>query len=227
MKYVAICFTDKKYEKTRKRYANELKSKNIFHQVIEYSPEDFDAGFTSMHDAFIQNNSKGYGYYIWKPYLILKTLISMSDGDVLVYGDAGDDIPGTAGECLQLFSKVLTIKGGIRIIATKQGWNIRWIKADLYRAMGWKTFLYAFKPMAEAARIIFEKNDTTLQFVQEWLHYVTVDYHDIDDSRSRLPNLPFFVAHRYDQSVFSILFHKYRGTLMDFGETWRAKRLRF
>lgn len=227
VKYIAICFTDKKFERTRERYANELKSKNIFDEVIEYKPEDFEEDFMLKHKDFMNNSAKGYGYYIWKPYVILKTLLSMENDDILVYGDAGNDIPGTREDCLNIFNKVFSITNGVKVIACKQGWNIRWIKFDLYRTMGWKTMYYAFKPMAEAARIVFQKNDKTMEFVNEWLQCCTTDYHNIDDSASKIPNLPFFLEHRYDQSVFSILFQKYKGTMIDFGEIWRAKRIRF
>jgi len=227
MKYVAICFTDEKYTKTKERYTTELKSKNIFDEVIPYGPTDIDPDFYNTHKSFIANNPKGYGYYIWKPYFILKTLLTLSNGDVLVYGDSGNDMPGTRDECLGIFNKVIDVNKGIKIIACKQGWNIRWIKSDLYWKMGWKTFLFAFRFMPEAARIVFKKNDETIAFVKEWLYYATEDYHNIDDSPSRFPNLPFFLAHRYDQSIFSILFHRYKGTRVEFGDIWRAKRLRF
>ena len=227
MKYVAICFTDKKYERTRKRYEEQLLSKNIFDQVIAYKPEDIDEEFIQHHKIFIDNNPKGYGYYIWKPYIILKTLMLMDDGDILVYGDAGNDMPGSREDCLKLFNQVSAPSNGANIIAAKQGWNIRWIKADLYKTMGLKTFLYALKPMSEAARIVFQKNETTMRFVSEWVGYATSGYHNIDNTASRIPNLPFFIEHRWDQSIFSILFQKYNCTLVNFGETWRAARLRF
>jgi len=227
VKYIAICFADEKFEKTRKRYADELRSKNIFEQVIEYTTEDFDEDFLSRHKTFMENNTKGYGYYIWKPYFILKALAEINDGDVLIYGDAGNDMPGSKEECLLMFNKILTVTKGIKIIASKQGWTIRWIKSDLYLKMGWKSFLYAFKPMAEAGRLVIQKNDETKKFIAEWLDYATGDYHFLDNSPSKLPNLPFFIEHRNDQSIFSILFHKYKGTLVNFGEVWRAKRIRY
>lgn len=227
MNYVAICFTDEKYFKTRERYKAELISKNIFNEVIAYGPEDIDAEFFNSHKSFISSNPKGFGYYIWKPYFVLQTLKTMQDGDVLVYGDAGNDIPGLREECLAIFDKVNQIKEGVKVLAAKQGYNIRWTKSDLYFKMGWTSLIYVPRYMAEAARIVFKKDDLTVKFVEEWLHYATSDYHNIDDSPSRLPDFPFFMAHRNDQSIFSILFHRYKGTRVEFGNVWRAQRLRF
>jgi len=226
MKYHAITFADEKFKKTRERYAAELESKNIFEKVIQYSPLDFDSNFLVKHQKFIQDNPKGYGFFIWKPYFILKALEGLEDGDILVYGDAGNEIKGSKEECLDLFNKVNLPSKQIPIIATKVGWNIRWIKSDLYFRMGFRIF-YPFKIMVEANRILFKKNLATINFVKEWLHYCTIDYRNIDESKSRIPQLPFFVQHRYDQSVFSILFHKYKGRELDFGKIWTASRLRF
>ena len=226
MKYYAITFTDEKFQKTRERYTSELKSKNIFEEVIQYSPNDFDEKFLNNHQKFIRENPKGYGFFIWKPYFILKALNTLNEGDVLVYGDAGNEIKGSREDCLSLFNLVQLPTKGISIIATKVGWNIRWIKSDLYIRMGFKIF-YPFKIMVEANRIVIMKNEATLNFVREWLHYCTVDYRNIDESKSSLPQLPFFVQHRYDQSVFSILFHKYKGREEDFGKVWTASRLKF
>ena len=226
MKYYAITFTDEKFRKTRERYAAELESKNIFEQVIQYSPLDFDPEFLARHEKFIHDNPKGYGFFIWKPYFILKMLKGIEEGDILVYGDGGNEIKGSKEECLNLFNKVNLRSKRIPLIATKVGWNIRWTKSDLYVRMGFKIF-YPFKIMVEANRIIIKKNETTVNFVKEWLHYCTVDYRNIDESKSRIPQLPFFVQHRYDQSVFSILFHKYKGREEDFGKIWTASRLRF
>ena len=226
MKYYAITFTDDKFKKTRERYAAELESKNIFEKVIQYSPVDFDDDFVARHQKFIEDNPKGYGFFIWKPYFILKALDNLQDGDILVYGDAGNEMKGNREACLELFNKVNNPSDRIPLIATRVGWNIRWIKSDLFFRMGFKIF-YPFKIMVEANRIIIKKNKVTVAFVKEWLHYCTVDYRNIDESKSRIPQLPFFVQHRYDQSVFSILFHKYRGREVDFGQTWTASRLRF
>lgn len=225
MEYTAICFSDEKYEKTRKRYALELQSKEIFKEVIQFSPGDFDDSFIKSHGEFIKQNSKGYGYFIWKPYFINKVLEQLKDGDILVYGDAGNEIKGDRKECLQIFNKVNNPRF-TPILAARVGWNIRWTKTDLFLRMGFK-FHYALKQMVEANRIVIKKSPQTIKFVKEWSHYCTKDYRNIDESESILPKLPFFIQHRYDQSVFSILFNKYHCQIVDFGNTWTASRLRY
>lgn len=226
MNYYAITFADDKMAKTRERYANELASKEIFQEVIQYSPADFDLEFLAKHAQWISENPKGYGFFIWKPYFILKALSKMDKDDILVYGDAGNELLGTKEECISLFNQVNEPSHKLPLLAMKVGWNIRWIKSDLYFRMGFNLFL-PFKIMVEANRIVIRKNSETMKFVEEWLHFCTIDYRNIDESKSRIPQLPFFVQHRYDQSVFSILFHKYNGRVVNFGNIWKASRLRY
>ena len=45
--------------------------------------------FWTLHGSFIHNNPRGYGHWIWKPYLIYKTMREqLNEGDFLIYCDA-------------------------------------------------------------------------------------------------------------------------------------------
>jgi hypothetical protein len=227
MKYVAVTFTDEKFSKTKERYVEELKSKNIFSKIYAFGNKDIYDEFLQYHQEFINNNPRGFGYFIWKPYVILKVLQTLDDGDILVYGDAGNTIPGSSRECLEKFDIVKTIKHGTKVLACKEGWNIRWIKTDLYFKVAWYAILYAFKFMPAANRIVIQKNNETISFVKKWMDLCTINYKNIDNSPSRLPNLPFFIEHRHDQGIFAILFHYYNCKRVDFGKVWLASRLKF
>lgn len=227
MKYVAVTFTDEKYIKTRQRYVEELKSKNIFSEIYSLGPEDIYEEFLRYHEGLINSNPKMYGYFIWKPFVIYKILKDMNEGDILVYGDAGNTTPGSSEECLKKFDIVKSVKNGTKIIACREGWNIRWIKTDLYFRVKWYAILYAFKFMPAANRIVIQKDARTMAFVSEWLEICTKDYRNIDYSPSRLPNMPFFIEHRCDQSVLALLFHKYSCKRVDFGNVWLASRLKY
>lgn len=227
MKYVAVTYTNDKYIKTRERSVEEWKSKNIFSEIYSLGEEDIYEEFLQYHQELIDSNPKLYGYFIWKPYVIYKILKDLDDGDILIYGDAGNTMPGTSEQCLQKINLVKDIKKGTKILACKEGWNIRWIKTDLYFRIKWYGILYAFKFMPAANRIIIQKDAQTLQFVKDWLEICKKDYRNIDYSPSILPNLPFFYQHRCDQSVFAILFHLYHCKRVNFGNVWIASRLRF
>ena len=160
MKYVGLTFSDEKYIKTRERYVAEMESKDIFSQIFSYGPQDLDAQFVKDHGEFIRNNPRGYGYWIWKPYIILKVLNQLDNGDILVYGDAGCEMKGTREECLQIFDIVKKIDGA-KIIATHATRNYLYTKTDLFFKVRWFAIIYAHRLMAAAGRLVIEKNAKT------------------------------------------------------------------
>lgn len=56
--------------------------------MIEYGPEDIEESFKEAN-ANILEYKRGNGLWIWKPYLIKKTLDSMTEGVILFYCDSG------------------------------------------------------------------------------------------------------------------------------------------
>ena len=50
-----------------------------FDKVIEYSPEDLDEEFRRKNEQILKHK-RGGGYWLWKPYIIKKTLAEMGGG---------------------------------------------------------------------------------------------------------------------------------------------------
>jgi hypothetical protein len=92
--FITFAAGDQKYLDAANRLISQAKSANIFDQTILYTAEDLqsDAEFWSKHGHFIENNPRGYGYWLWKPYLIKKTMSKFKYGDVLLYLDCGCEI---------------------------------------------------------------------------------------------------------------------------------------
>lgn len=227
MKYFGLTFSDEKYIKTRQRYVAEMEATDVFTQTFSYGPEDLDDDFLETHAEFIRNNPRGYGYWIWKPYIILKALNQIHDGDILVYGDVGNEMKGTHDQCLQKFNLVNEIKHETKILAGRTHRIFPYSKMDLYFKIRWYGIFYAFCKMIESGRIVIQKNHSTVNFVKQWSFYCENDYRNIDDSPSILPNFPGFVEHRHDQSIFSLLFNFYKCKIVEFGDVWPASRLKF
>src|SRR5689334_23544900 len=76
------------------RVVAQARNSGFFDSCVSTSEEDLerDRDFQARHGAFVRDNPKGYGQYIWKPYLIGKTLDRLPEGDVLIYCDAGCEI---------------------------------------------------------------------------------------------------------------------------------------
>jgi len=74
--------------KSSQKLAEREAYKNGAHKVINYGPEDLESNFVKKNIKIL-SNSKGGGLWLWKPYLILKTLESINEDDKLIYCDSG------------------------------------------------------------------------------------------------------------------------------------------
>jgi hypothetical protein len=76
------------------RICQEAKNFDLFDEIYGYTENDLksDYNFWINHGDFIERNRRGYGYWIWKPYLIKKKLNELNNGDFLIYADCGCEI---------------------------------------------------------------------------------------------------------------------------------------
>lgn len=56
------------------RLANQVKELKLFDEIIVYTGNNLkeDTEFWNKHSEFILNNRRGFGYWLWKPYIIKK-----------------------------------------------------------------------------------------------------------------------------------------------------------
>jgi hypothetical protein len=74
--------------KNSQKFAENKAYENGADKVISYGPENLENDFVKKNIKIL-SNSKGGGLWLWKPYLILKTLQSINEGDKLIYCDSG------------------------------------------------------------------------------------------------------------------------------------------
>jgi hypothetical protein len=222
MRIVSLSFADDAFKRSKERYRAELEGTGVFDEIIFLQPEDLGYDFYKRHTPFIERVKRAHGHWIWKPYIICAQLEKMQDGDILVYGDAGNSITGTPEEFHTLVHSVVETPG---IIADQHNRLGAHCKKDVIRRMGVNVDEYRYRPVAEANRIIIQNSLTMRTAMIDW-YEACCDYRNIDDSESEEPNFPEFLFHRHDQSVFSVVFNKYDGELVDFRGIWACTRIR-
>jgi hypothetical protein len=189
------------------RLVRQAKETNVFDKALLFTDIDLrkDSLFWNKHGAFVKSNPKGYGYWIWKPYLILKMLEKMYEGDVLIYADSGCEIHIQNKSLLEDVirkTKIDSIVGST--IATERNWT----KKDLLLHMNMMTIGPMFSPQHQGTALAFLKNEKTMSLVKEW-YEIASQYHLLDDSPGVNKNFHFFMQHRHDQSIFSLLTKKH------------------
>ena len=76
------------FESFRAANTSSAYSKGKVDKVIEYTIKDIDDDYIKEHQT-IFDYKRGAGLWIWKPYLIYKTLLLMPENDWLIYADSG------------------------------------------------------------------------------------------------------------------------------------------
>ena len=188
------------------RLIKQATNLNVFDSIIGYTDKDLmnDTEFWYQHSNFILNNSRGFGYWLWKSYIIKKTMEKFNNDDILLYLDCGCELD------IRKKNKIIKIFEHVKkeyIIGTKTSIEKHWNKMDLQVKLDMIDNKYLNTPMHQAGALLFKICDKTRDLVNKW-YELSSDYHNIDDTPSIRKNLDCFIEHRHDQSLFSLLTKK-------------------
>ena len=191
---------------------NKYSALNVgkFDEAKIYSFNDIDENFKIKNEYFFgSKNIRGAGYWIWKPYIILKKLLEIEEGDILCYNDSKyiwlKDI--------RVFANDILSDKNIGTYYNKPNYNVQpaekyYSKIDSYILMNVpmkKINQIKESPQVWAGFILLKKNFETIRFISEWLTYVQ-DYRISSDIKSIFSReMPEFKENRHDQTTLSIL----------------------
>ena len=210
----AINYADANFEKARKFNTKTAYSKGKADKVIEYSPSDLDEEFVKKNK--ILSNKRGAGLWLWKPYVILKTLKQINEGDYLFYCDAGAIYVNKIQyliDCMEKYQQSVMVFE-LPLLSRQ------FTKKETFYLIGFDDYE---QNQILGGYILLKKNNFSEFFVSEWLRYC-------EDERIISPEyfcpeikeFDDFVAHREDQSILSILVRKHNLSVFrdpsDFGD---------
>lgn len=174
-------------------------------KAIAYSPEDIDESFYQQNKDIL-SLKRGNGYWLWKPYLILKTLNQIEDGDYLMYADAGSVYVNpvqTLIDCMEQNGQNILC---FSINSIEKDWS----KRDAFVILDCDKPEYAETPQRLATFILCKNCEETRAFISQWLGFCTDRRIITDDSNTAgLPNYDGFQDNRHDQTCWSLLTKKH------------------
>ncbi len=226
MTVVLTNLSNRLYGNSRQRL-NRSAEKFGIRDIRSYDFEDLRPTDFFRDNRTILDQPTGMGYWLWKPYIILEALNSVDDGDIVIYADSGLEIIAPLDPLLDL------CRNGNPILLFGNGdfSNAAWTKRDCFVYMDCDGPYFWNAPQCDAAFCLFQRSETTLRFVTEWLNYCR-DPRIITDtpSSSGRTDLPDFMEHRRDQSVLSLLAARHRLSLFrmptQFGNHYKLPELR-
>lgn len=173
-------------------------------EAIGYGPDDIDEDYKRKNIRFFERK-RGNGYWLWKPYLIDRCLEKMTEGDWLIYVDAGLFYLNNLRE----FVNDLERKNLELVVAPTIYKEFKYTKRDIFVKTQTDVPAITQSLQRQSGAIFIRKNEKNVAFVKEWLRYIQMDSLVTDDENVYgLPNYDGFVENRHDQSLLSVISKK-------------------
>jgi hypothetical protein len=190
-----------------KRIRRQAASSRRFGKVFAFSEKDLGFIYKDISQDFFSINQRGYGLWIWKPYIILNVLKAHPDCEVLLYLDAGCEINSNSISLKILDEYIDIAKSGNGLGFELPFLERNWTSKYVIEYMSAQKFSYS-KQLAGG--IFFLKNNLeSHNFLNDWINNMLLENNTLLlGNKSRVEENPDFMEHRFDQSIFSILWKK-------------------
>jgi hypothetical protein len=200
-----VNYASKKFQASQRKNRATGLAIGGFDQVASFSPQDMDSAFRARHRDVL-SVPRGNGYWLWKPYFILRTLRDLADGDFLFYCDSGAHFVSSIDPLVEV-----SRRDGQDLVSFALPFVERaWTKRDAFVLLGCDQPEFTDTRQQLASFMLWRKSRRSLEIVEEWLA-AAEDPRLISDlpNTCGLPNYPEFNDHRHDQSLFSLITKRY------------------
>lgn len=183
----------------------------FFNNIFAFDETGFEDWYREKYADRLVLGSRGYGYWMWKSYLIRRIMDHLDEDDYLVYADGGCTINKSGRTRFEEYLQLVDDSES-GVLGFQQGWrSAEWTKGDVFEYFGvGDNPEFLNHGQVAGGVVVLRKCWKSQQLVNEW-YYVCHNHYDlITDDPSLTPNDPNFKENRHDQSVFSILALKYQ-----------------
>lgn len=199
---ILINYADSNFSKQQQLNSKTGLKKGSFDKVIEFSPSNIGEEFKKKHDVFLKNNPRGAGYWLWKPYIILKALEEAEDGDYIFYCDAGAIFVNS----IEYLIEAMENEQQSVFLTQNPLLEKQWTKVECFQELGCVGKEYSETGQAVGGYILVKKDAAAINFINDY-YELCCKYYLLDDSKTD-QQIDEFIDHRHDQSLLSLLAKK-------------------
>jgi len=213
-------FGDNRLKRSLMRFQAQAQSIGIFDQVSINSEDDLPLWYRQEHAERLIRGSRGFGYWCWKPYIVLQTLENMPDLDMLFWSDVGFHVRVSGRD--RMGDYIDALKGSSHDVLAFQGsidgayfdhdgrrlcdvTEAHWTKGDLFHAFRVDEH-HAHAQSAQFGSGLFglKNNSSVKDMLRTWVRKTKEKPFLFNDAKSIKPNFSGFRENRHDQSYFSL-----------------------
>ena len=200
MLYV-INFADANYARQQALNTKSAREQGKADAVFEFHEEDI----MELKEQFPEHFGikRGFGLWFWKPYLIMKAMDKVNDGDYLFYCDSG----AVFIYDIHQFIPDLEASGKDMMVFEQPLLAHCFTKGETYHLLGCND--YAGNQLL-GGYIFLKKSAESRRYMQEW-HDAMTDLRVLSGDKffPEIKDHRDFIAHREDQSILTILCKKW------------------
>ena len=188
----------------RRDNAPVFKSINIFDEnYLQKNHPDF----WHRHASHIQSNARGFGYWIWKSYVVNQVMNKVPENDIIMWMDIGCQFNFSAWDRLKYYHDAALQN---EIVCFDVGMpESDWTKADTANIIVNNEPQYMNSGQLISTVVFWKNDDANKKLVNDWYDISQAHgYKYATDVASVIPNAPGFREHRHDQSILSLLIKK-------------------
>lgn len=215
-----------------RRLKKQARSSKKFGKIHVFTENNIPGGqkFYRKHKQFISENPRGFGLWIWKPYLINWVQNRTVTNRTIIYLDAGVYLNLSTIPARKRFDDYLRIAWRQKVLAfhlnpdqyASQGFSdlreTTWSRTDLLDSLQISNEDRE-STQIEAGVMVFRNSRETRQLTKEWLSLMENNHYEFLKEPGQENQPPGFIEHRFDQAVFSALL-KSRGYKTLPAENW-------
>lgn len=221
-----LSFGNERFIKSRKRMKEEAEKIGLFDNVIvETETICEEEPFKTISNKIDKKwgTGRGFYWYMWKPYIIDKTLSKLNNDDILFYNDCGMqifperlDVVNKFKHLFELVQNKEVCPSGIATFITQGSLNER--KEYMYNLVQiFKHFnvekdeSITHTQQCQAGVIIIRKCEESVKIIKNWFNLALenpeyfVGDKRVHDKYKKEVQFKGFRDHRHDQSVWSVL----------------------
>lgn len=209
-----------KLHRAAKRIVREASNSGFFVSAKVYNSRKLKKQFPvfwKQHEPFISTHPRGFGYWLWKPFLINSLLNSLPNNSGIVYLDAGCHLNLKTSESRKRFSEYFELAENNGSLTTKLfsgSFGIKdlkessWTRKIVIESLG-VSGKDCKSSQIQAGILFLTNNDQNKKLTEQWFSFCIVDdYSFLLDAKPNENNFDGFIEHRHDQSIFSCLSKK-------------------
>lgn len=210
---VAFASNQFEWRTTSKRFAREAEDSGFFRSIKVYGPSDLASLprlSLEIQKGKLRFTGKGYGYWVWKPAIILHHLEEcMNDGDILVYMDVGFTIRSNdeSRDTLESYIRKMGNRGPLffqlpnldihhsksDVIQMYAKWGLHYPK-NLRQTMGGLHF--------------WRKDSDSIAIAKTWLELCLQNGGELINDIEQREGNKHLITHRHDQSLLTLVVQK-------------------